>query len=142
MKLTVTRYARILNALAEEVKSERERADLIERFFAFLRRRKEQGKAIAIIEKAQELRDAEQGIVRLVASAARPLTADELNTIKTAAQPIFRAKEVIITPAVDPRQIGGIRLRTRDALVDGSIATQLKRLKRHLHTGGAATSSF
>ncbi len=47
-------------------------------------------------------------------------------------------REVVLHPYVEPSMIGGVKVRIGDHLVDGSIATQLRKLKDQLAHEGAA----
>jgi F-type H+-transporting ATPase subunit delta len=47
-------------------------------------------------------------------------------------------KEPVVHGYTDPSMIGGIRLRIGDQLIDGSVATRLRRLRHNLATHGNA----
>jgi len=47
-------------------------------------------------------------------------------------------KEPVLHGYTDPSMIGGIRLRIGDQLIDGSVATRLRRLRQNLITHGNA----
>jgi len=48
-------------------------------------------------------------------------------------------REAVFHYAVDASMIGGIKLRIEDQLVDGSVATRLRRLRESIIQGGGAT---
>lgn len=48
-------------------------------------------------------------------------------------------KQVVLHAYVDPTMLGGVRFQIGDQLLDGSIKTQLARLRDQLTTRGAAT---
>ena len=45
-------------------------------------------------------------------------------------------KEPVLHPYTDPTMIGGLKLRIGDRLIDGSVATRLRRLRQNLQTHG------
>lgn len=47
-------------------------------------------------------------------------------------------REPVLHGYTEPAMIGGIKLRIEDQLIDGSVASQLRRMKRDLLTDGAA----
>jgi len=48
-------------------------------------------------------------------------------------------KEPVVHQYTDPSMIGGIKLRIGDRLIDGSVATRLRRLRHNLMTSGGAS---
>lgn len=47
-------------------------------------------------------------------------------------------KEAVVHPYTDPEMIGGVKLRVGDQLIDGSIATRLRRMRSDLLSKGSA----
>jgi F-type H+-transporting ATPase subunit delta len=47
-------------------------------------------------------------------------------------------KEVVLHPYTDPNMIGGVKFQIGDQLVDGSLATHLRKLKDQLENEGGA----
>ncbi len=47
-------------------------------------------------------------------------------------------REPVLHPYTDPTMLGGLKLRIGDELIDGSVASKLRRIKRDLLTEGAA----
>ena len=66
-----------------------------------------------------------------------PLGPEQLDTIK---QRIQRAlgKDPVLYSYTDAAMIGGMRLRIGDQLIDGSVASRLRRLRQHLLTSGGS----
>lgn len=75
----------------------------------------------------QKLRRASGKLKAEVIMATEP-TEDDLSRIKSALTKVI-GQEVEITPKVDPSIIGGIIAKVEDKLFDGSIKTQLERVR-------------
>ena len=46
-------------------------------------------------------------------------------------------KEPVLHPYVDPKMLGGVKLRIGDQLIDGSVQTKLRRLSESIQSGGS-----
>lgn len=77
------------------------------------------------------------GRVEVDVFTAAPLDAASLTALKGRLQQAL-SKDVVLHPYTDATMIGGVRLRMGDRLIDGSISTQLRKLKDALDEGGAA----
>ncbi len=65
-----------------------------------------------------------------------PIDADSINTIKAKVQKML-GKEPVLHPYVDPKMLGGVKLRIGDQLIDGSVQTKLRRLSESIQSGGS-----
>lgn len=77
------------------------------------------------------------GRVEVDVYTAGPIRADELRAIKDRFQRAI-GKEAIIHPYTDGAMLGGVKIRIGDRLIDGSVATQLRRMREQLNTSGSA----
>ena len=75
--------------------------------------------------------DEHEGIAHAQITTAVPLSPDQLNAI-AAKLTTSLGKNVQATGVVDPAILGGVIVKVGDRLVDGSIKTRLKRLRREL----------
>ncbi len=66
-----------------------------------------------------------------------PLGEDQRDVIRGRIQGAI-GMEPILHQFTEPEMLGGIKLRIRDQLIDGSVATRLKRMKSGLLTNGPA----
>ncbi len=67
-----------------------------------------------------------------------PLGSDQIETIKQRIQAALN-KEPVVHAYTDDQMIGGVKLRIGDQLIDGSVASRLRRLRQSLlTTGGSA----
>jgi F-type H+-transporting ATPase subunit delta len=77
------------------------------------------------------------GRVEVDVYTAGPIRADELRAIKERFGRVI-GKEAIIHPYTDGSMLGGVKIRIGDHLIDGSVATQLRRMREQLSTSGSA----
>ncbi len=89
------------------------------------------GEARAVAEAFGRMADDHEGIANAQVTTAVELAPAQLDAI---AQQIGAAvgKQVRATGSVDPGIVGGIVVRVGDKLVDGSVRTRLKQLRREL----------
>ncbi len=66
-----------------------------------------------------------------------PLGPEQLDTIKQRIQAAL-GKDPVLYSYTDAAMIGGVRLRIGDQLIDGSVASRLRRLRQHLLTSGGS----
>lgn len=84
-----------------------------------------------IIKIYKEFVDEEKGIARACVTAAFELSEGEIRRIKEALQK-FSGKKVIIDANVDENILGGITIQMGDIILDGSLKTQLARMKKSM----------
>lgn len=78
------------------------------------------------------------GRVEVDLFTAGPLGAEQLGEV-TARIRSTLGKEPVIHSYVEPGMIGGIKLRIGDQLLDGSVASRLRRMRSELLTEGSVT---
>ncbi len=129
-------YAR---ALYEAVKDLRgvELKIALDRFVQLLHREAALKKADRILAEFERYGKEQEGIVSITVTSSRELAAATLNSVKK----VFSApggsafgggKTVEATEKVDPKLLGGVVIRTKDTILDGSLRTQLNSLKMKL----------
>ncbi|MFN0132918.1 MAG: ATP synthase F1 subunit delta [Phycisphaerales bacterium] len=75
------------------------------------------------------------GRVEVDLYTAAPVTAEELRIVRERLQKAL-GKEPIVHPYTDGAMLGGIKLQIGDRLIDGSLATQLRRFRDRLSKEG------
>lgn len=75
------------------------------------------------------------GRVEIDVITAETIPPEALNALRSRLATALK-KEVIAHPYVDPSMIGGVKLKIGDQLVDGSVATQLRRIRDRLEVEG------
>jgi F-type H+-transporting ATPase subunit delta len=113
-------------------------SDLTIRFLQVLNQKDRLGHLPAIVGAFDEIVQHKFGRIEVDVYTAGPISAEELRGIRET----LRAKlgrEPIVHPYVDQGMIGGIKLQIGDRLIDGSLATQLRRMKDQIVDRGAAS---
>lgn len=112
-------------------------ADLTLRFLLLLNRKGRLSHLPAIVAAFDAMVQESFGRVEVDVYMASPISTEVLAEIKTRFQDVI-GKEAIVHPYSDESMIGGIKIRVGDTLIDGSISSQLRRLKDQLSGVGAA----
>lgn len=139
MKTTPTQYARALFE-AVEGKQQPEADAIIARFAERLRQDRQIGKLAAIVDAFSALWNKEHGIVEATVTSRARLDDAALADVKRFIMQRYHAQQVTIIDRIDMTIKGGIIIRVGDEVIDGSIATQLKKLKKNLIATGAPQS--
>jgi F-type H+-transporting ATPase subunit delta len=87
--------------------------------------------ARAVADAFGRMADEHEGIAHAQITTAVELSTEQLNAI-AARLTTSMGKNVQATAVVDPAILGGVIVKVGDRLVDGSIKTRLKRLRREL----------
>ena len=87
--------------------------------------------ASAVAEAFERMADEHEGIAHAQVTTAVALSPEQLQAI-SARLTTSLGKNVQATGVVDPSILGGVIVKVGDRLVDGSIKTRLKRLRREL----------
>lgn len=112
-------------------------SDLTLRFLQTLNQKGRLNHLTAIVASFDRIVQDKFGRVEVDLYTASPISPDELRSIREQLQQKL-GREPIVHPYVDDQMIGGIKMQIGDQLVDGSIATQLRRLKDQLGVRGMA----
>lgn len=76
------------------------------------------------------------GYLEVIASSARPLSADAVADIKQRLKKLYpSAKRIIVTENHDPAILGGVRLNLPNSQLDLSIEAKLNKFKQLTNTG-------
>jgi len=89
------------------------------------------GEARAVADAFARMADEREGIAHASVTTAVELSADQLDAIAARLSQSL-GRQVRARAVVDPSILGGVVVRVGDKLVDGSIRTRLKRLRREL----------
>jgi F-type H+-transporting ATPase subunit delta len=109
--------------------------DLTLRFLLVLNEKGRLGHLETISDAYDQLVHAAFGRVEVDVFTAAPLGAGQLDSIRSRIGAILGKEPVLYTYA-DPAMIGGLKLRIGDQLIDGSVASRLRRIKHSLLASG------
>lgn len=87
---------------------------------------------VAIIDEFKRLYDEQNQTVTVSATAAVDLDEDRKQRLADSVAKRIGAKTVHLDVVVDPEIIGGVIIHMNDTVIDGSIRTQLDRLRQSL----------
>lgn len=113
-------------------------SELVLNFLAVVTTRRREAWLGRMLAEYTALADEALGQVEVEVRSAAPLPIETLAELKIRLGQRL-GKEVRLTQKVDPDLLGGVVLRVGDVLMDGSVRTQLKRMKERLAaaSGGA-----
>lgn len=131
MKTTPKQYAQALfDATAD--KQPQEIDAIIGRFAGRLRQDGQVKRLHAIIAAFTDLWNRSHGIVEARVASRDRLDAAILADVRQYVAQRYQAQQVILVERIDPLITGGIVIQVGDEVIDASIATQLKKLKKNL----------
>lgn len=79
----------------------------------------------AIGKRLESLRDAAEGVVRVVATTPTPLSASQKQKLQATYEDVLK-KKIRMVVQQDPTLIGGMTLKVGDEITDSSIKTRLE----------------
>jgi F-type H+-transporting ATPase subunit delta len=111
--------------------------DLTLRFLLVLNQKGRLGHLAPIAAALDERAQRAFGRVEVDVYTAHPVDADELRSIQAQLNASL-GREAVVHCYTEPAMIGGVKLQIGDRLIDGSVATRLRRVRDRLSTGGLA----
>lgn len=126
-KLSPKQYAELLIELTHDVKKSEVPAR-IEQFLKLIVRGRMLAQIPRIVLAFRRLTDEQAGIARMKVTSARKLSRAHHATLLKA----LGAKELAIEECEDAAVIGGIKVEIEDLIIDGTVQTQLTKLKQVL----------
>lgn len=100
-------------------------------FLRLLVDRRRIGELDAIARAYRELVDAQVGRIRAVVTSAWPLSQEELSRLRDAIAAAAR-RSIVLETKTDPSLVGGLVTQVGVTVYDGSIKTQLERMREEL----------
>ncbi|BAS28918.1 ATP synthase F1 subunit delta [Limnochorda pilosa] len=113
-------------------------------FYHFLRLVLEKGRATLLPEICAEVPraiDRLKGVVEADVVTAAPLAEEQREAVRTRLEAIT-GRAVRLAVREDPGLLGGVVVRLGDLVMDGSVATRLKRLEDRLKLGRSGTGEM
>ena len=110
-------------------------SDLTLRFMMVLNRKRRLGALSGVVAAYDAIVQERFGRIEVDVFTPAPADADQLGSIKERLGSLL-GKEIVLHPYTDEKMIGGIKLRIGDQLIDGSVETQIRRLRDRFAAGG------
>ena len=110
-------------------------SDLTLRFMMVLNRKRRLGALSGVVAAYDAIVQERFGRIEVDVFTPAPADADQLGSIKERLGSLL-SKEIVLHPYTDEKMIGGIKLRIGDQLIDGSVETQIRRLRDRFAAGG------
>ncbi|GBG93995.1 F0F1 ATP synthase subunit delta [Ligilactobacillus salitolerans] len=85
-----------------------------------------------IIDEFNRLYDEKNGTVRVKVTTAIELDDDQKTKLSAKFAQVVGANKVVLEPVVDKKIIGGVILRSKDNIYDGSVKSKIDNIKRLL----------
>lgn len=125
-KLLPQQYAKVLYHLTEGV-SEKKLNEVMDIFLAFVKKGHSIKKLPYILTYFEQYAKEQSGIHEIEVTSAHPLSAETISMIEKAV-----GEKVETKTKVDKSVVGGVVIRTKNTILDGSVKTQLARLKNNM----------
>ena len=110
--------------------------DLLLRFMLVLNENKRLSHLQMIESAFLQLVHEHRGRIEVDVTTAKPMDATSMEAISKQLHDVL-GKEPVVHAHVDEELIGGVTLRIGDQLIDGSVATQLRKLEQDLKQSGS-----
>jgi F-type H+-transporting ATPase subunit delta len=123
-KLLPQQYAKVLYELTKDAENV---DDAITTFIQFLKKEQAVKKVPHIMKYFEAYAKEQEGIAQIHVTGARDLSDKVLKEVGDAF-----GSNTEVTTEVDPAIIGGVVVRSKNTILDGSIKTQLELLKREM----------
>lgn len=131
MKISAKQYAEALYDLAQN-KSEQDLEAVFKGFLAALISNNDLAKAPIVLAEFSNLWDNKKGIILAEVISSEALSQEIFIKVKDFIINLTKAKEVKIANQVDPNILGGIIIKYKDKILDGSLKTGLLGLKQEI----------
>ncbi len=109
-------------------------SDLVLRTVLVMNRRGRAGEIASLASAYRTILDRAEGRVHVTVFTPGEVLGETLQRLVRDRIKSALGKDAVIASQPDPDMIGGIKLRIGDRLIDGSVATQLRRMKQSLLT--------
>jgi len=125
-KLLPRQYAKILYESTADL-SEKDMNAVVHAFVKILKTHQMLSKAERIIAEYETYAKEQRGVERVEITSARELSPGDAESIAA-----HIAHETDLSVKIDPKLIGGVVIRTRNTVFDGSVRAQLEKLRQQL----------
>ena len=131
MKISNKQYARILYQVAAGKKDD-EIKDTVRNFAEVLAYFNDLGRGEKIINEFVKIWNKEQGIVEAEAISAKELNREVVKLLNGHIAELSGARKVLLSQEADKNILGGVIIKYKDKILDGSLRTQLNELRSEM----------
>lgn len=131
MKLTATHYAKTLYELVKD-KDEKEIESVISKFIIVLAKNNQLSLSEKIAEKFGDVWNRKKEITEAEVVSRIKLDQQQLEKVKNFINERYQAKGMDIKNKIDEKIKGGIIIKVKDDVYDGSVVRQIGELKKNL----------
>ncbi len=131
MKVTPKQYALALYELIEEADTS-EVQDVLKNFISFLAKNNDLNLADKVIKDFEITWNDKKGIAEVEVIATDKLDKEIVALLKEYASKWLNKKEININQKIDEKILGGIILKHKDTIIDGSLRKKIISLKQGL----------
>ncbi|MFH1233289.1 MAG: ATP synthase F1 subunit delta [Patescibacteria group bacterium] len=128
MKITGRQYAQYLYQAVND-KNNSQIKDVIKKFVATLKDNNDLAKANQIVKQFIEIWHLEKKIISAEIISAKKIDVNTEKLLKNYLKKFSKTEEVIVEKKVDQNLLGGVIIKYRDKVLDGSLRTTLRELK-------------
>jgi F-type H+-transporting ATPase subunit delta len=131
MKTNSTQYAELLYEITDK-EDESQVSEAIKGFAKFLVNNNDSFKIDKIIKKFQEIWNEKNGVVEAKIESASKLDESIKQMLNEYILELSQAKKVVIEEKTDKELLGGVVIRYKDKILDGSLRTRLTELNHKM----------
>lgn len=128
MKLSAKQYAKTLYEITKD-KSQSEIDEIVSKFVKFLVSNNQVKMAEKIISRFQEIYNEQEGILEAEITSREKISNDLLDKISSFVKEKYQAKKIVFDNKIDENILGGVIIRVKDEVLDGSVRTHLKNME-------------
>lgn len=125
-KFISQQYAKVLFRLMQDA-PEKQWELVISTFMAYLKKEQAMKKLPHILKYVEQYAKEADGVHEIEITSARALSKETVHDIEK-----IIGKKVETTVRIDETLVGGVVVRTKNTILDGSVKTQLARLKQNM----------
>lgn len=107
-------------------------SEITRKSFDLLCDKKRENELLAVSHSYVKMYDQSKGINKVAVISALPLDSDLQNRVKSYIQNVLNLDNVEMSNEVDANIIGGIIIKHEDKLLDLSVASELKRIRKEI----------
>lgn len=131
MKISASQYGKTLYEITRG-KSSKEVDDILIDFIKLLSRNNQIRSAEEIMEKFREIYNVREGIVEAKVTSREKLEKDMIEKTERFIKDKYKAEKVEVNNVMDENMLGGIIIKVKDEVIDGSVRNTLAELKKNL----------